>query len=283
MKVLVSAGTFHFLKGGRKYSETAYALLKGGCKASCTFCSQPVVYSTDKTLLSRVKWYEVDLEEVAGKLSEFKRFCLQTVVKDGFEEESVRVLSAVKTPGKSVTTVPVGLETLKRFKEVGVDYLGSGVDTVPSMFGRVRKPFSFEEYFNFLLRAREVFGEWRVVAHLIYGLGESDREFAEVMEAFIRERVNVALFAFTPVKGTPMESRSPPSLRKYRLIQRLRLALLHGKRVNEVAVFDGDELVDVKFDLPGSQFTSGCPHCDRPYYNEHPLGYQYNLPYTVRA
>ncbi|MGC9106106.1 MAG: radical SAM protein [Thermoprotei archaeon] len=280
--MLLSAGTYRFLRTGRKFSETAYALMAGGCKASCSFCSQPLSFAADKSYLSRVRWFPVELESVAERLTGFRRFCLQTVVKDGFEEETVRIVRAVRGVPKSVTIVPVSVETLLELKEEGVDYLGSGVDTVPRLFRAVNKPFDFWEYFQFLVKAREVLGPWRAVAHLIYGLGETDREFAETMELFLRNGVSVALFAFTPVKGTPLEGRPRPNLRKYRMMQALRLALMRGRRLHEVAEFDGEELVAVREFPQGHYFTSGCPHCDRPYYNEDPLGPQYNLPYTVR-
>jgi biotin synthase len=280
--ILLSAGTYYFLRTGRKFSETAYALMAGGCKASCSFCSQPRSFPTDKSYLSRVKWFPVELESVTERLTNFKRFCLQTVVKDGYEEEAVKIVRAVKGVPKSVTIVPVSVGTLLELKKEGVDYLGSGVDTVPRLFKAVNKPFDFWEYFQFLVKAKGVLGPWRAVAHLIYGLGETDKEFAETMELFLRNEVSVALFAFTPVKGTPMEDKPRPELRKYRMMQALRLALMKGKRLNEVAEFDGEELVAVKEVQEGHYFTSGCPHCDRPYYNEDPLGPQYNLPYTVR-
>jgi biotin synthase len=280
--VLLSAGTYFYLRGGRKYSEMAYALMAGGCKAGCLFCSQPLVFKTDKNYLSRVRWYPVRLEEVAGRLREFRRFCLQTVLKDGFEEETLEIVRAVMGVPKSVTTVPVSSGVLAELKKEGVDYVGSGVDTVPRLFKTIGKPFSFEEYFNFLVKVRDLLGRWRAVAHLIYGLGESDREFAETMELFIRSGIAVALFAFTPVKGTPMEGRSPPDLRKYRMIQALRQELMSGRSLKEAAEFNGDELVRVRPSRPWAFLTSGCPHCDRPYYNEHPLGPQYNLPYTVK-
>ena len=96
MEVLLSAGTYYAITKGTYYSQTAYALMKGGCVNQCKFCSQPLSNNADKSYLSRVKWYSVSLEAVKDKLSTFKRFCLQTVVKPGFEDEVVKIVSEVQ-------------------------------------------------------------------------------------------------------------------------------------------------------------------------------------------
>ncbi|MCI2413650.1 MAG: radical SAM protein [Candidatus Aramenus sp.] len=260
MELLVSAGTFFFLKKGIKYSDTAYALQAGGCKARCAFCTQSSVSRADKAYLSRVKWYPVKLEDVKDKLSSFKRFCLQTVLKDGFEEEALNILRQVNIR-KSVTIAPVDERYLWEMKEVGVDYLGVGMDTTRGNWEKVGKPYSFERYLEFVKRAVEVFGRGKVYVHLVFGLGEDKGEFVELMKELFSLGAEVALFAFTPVKGTPMEDHPRPSLEEYREVQRIRFALSTGATPNEKAYF-----------------TSGCPSCDRPFYNEDPREKPYNVP-----
>ncbi|MEM1620329.1 MAG: radical SAM protein [Metallosphaera sp.] len=264
MEVLLSAGTYYAITKGTYYSQTAYALMKGGCVNQCKFCSQPLSNNADKSYLSRVKWYSVSLEAVKDKLSTFKRFCLQTVVKPGFEDEVVKIVSEVQTR-KSVTTVPISTEYLKLLKERGVDYLGVGMDTTEGNWENVAKPGKFSDYLDFVKRAIQVFGKGKVYVHLVYGLGEREDEFVELMKHLYSLGAEVALFAFTPVKGTPMESRPPPRLEDYRRIQRIRFSLSHG--------FDGGDL---------SCLTSGCPSCDRPFYNEDPRGKLYNIPIMVK-
>ncbi|BCS93997.1 radical SAM protein [Metallosphaera javensis (ex Sakai et al. 2022)] len=264
MEVLLSAGTYYAIKKGIRYSETAYALMKGGCTNQCRFCSQSLHNNADKNYLSRVKWYNVSLDEVKDMLSTFKRFCLQTVVKPGFQEETLKIVSEIKTR-KSVTTVPISTEHLKLLKEKGVDYLGVGMDTTEGNWENAGKPGKFSDYLDFVRRSLEVIGKGRVFVHLVYGLGENEEEFISLMKELYSMGAEVALFAFTPVKGTPMESRSSPRLEDYRRIQRIRFSLSHG--------FDGGNL---------SYLTSGCPSCDRPFYNEDPRGKLYNVPIMVR-
>lgn len=260
MEILLSAGTFFFIKKGLKYSNTAYALQTGGCEGKCAFCTQSSISKSDKTYLSRVKWYLVNVEEIADKLSYFKRFCLQTVIKKNFENEVIEIIKYIKIP-KSVTITPVSNEVLKNMRKLGVDYLGIGLDTVESLWDKIGKPYTFQTYIEFIRNAVEVFGKKKVYVHLVFGLGEKKEEFVSLMEKIYSLGAEVALFAFTPVKGTPMENSPRPSLQEYREIQKIRFKLSTNGNPNEKAYI-----------------TSGCPNCDRPFYNEDPREKMYNIP-----
>ncbi|WP_252896688.1 radical SAM protein [Metallosphaera hakonensis] len=238
--------------------------MKGGCVNHCKFCSQSLSNSADKSFLSRVKWYSVDIDEVKESLSIFKRFCLQTVVKPNFEEEMVEIISKISSK-KSVTTTPISSDYLRILKEKGVDYLGVGLDTTEGNWDNAGKPGKFSDYMRFIEEAINVFGRGKVYVHLVYGLGEKEEEFVSLMRTLHFMGAEVALFAFTPVKGTPMSNKNPPKLEDYRRIQRLRFKIYHG--------VDGGEF---------SYLTSGCPSCDRPFYNEDPKGLMYNVPLMVR-
>ncbi|MUN29646.1 radical SAM protein [Sulfuracidifex metallicus] len=266
MKLLFSSGTFFFITGkARKYSNTAYALQDGGCQGKCAFCSQSTLSSAPKNFLSRVKWYSANLEDFSDIISSnFMRFCLQTVYKPNFDEEALEIMKTVKTRGKSITTVPV--DELKRFLNVGVDYLGVGLDTTESMFPKVGKPFSFSTYMDFIREGVKIFGKGKVFVHLVFGLGESLDEFLNLMQEIYNIGAEVALFAFTPVKGTPMENNSPPSLHQYRLVQTVRYYLSRGIPLSKL-------MRNGELTLPSDSthyLTSGCPTCDRPFYNESP-------------
>lgn len=263
MKLLLSAGTYYYVIKGIKISDTAYALQYGGCKGTCKFCSQSSINMSDKSYLSRVKWYFVDFDEnLANKLSNFSRFCLQTVIKDGFEEEVINILSKAKNKHKSVTITPIDVSYLYKFKELGVDYLGVGLDTVERLWETVGKPYTFGDYIEFIKKAVGIFGKGHVYAHLIVGLGETDEELISLMKLLKEIGSNVALFAFTPIKGTPFENLERPSLERYRYIQRVRYSIFDGKSLDSKLVY----------------VTSGCPSCDRPYYNEDPRDKLYNIP-----
>ncbi len=276
--LLFSSGTFFFLKGkvNHTYSGTAYALQGGGCTAGCAFCTQSR-FSSNKDMLSRVKWYPMDLEDAKGRIGAFKRFCLQTVFRPGFREEALQVMSEVNTRGKSLTTVPV--DGLEDFARAGVDYLGVGLDTTEEMFQRIGKPFPFSRYMEFIDEAVHVFGRRKVFVHLVFGLGERKEDFLSLMERIYSMGAEVALFAFTPVRGTPMQDRSSPPIQDYRMVQTVRYYLSRGYPLSSI-IKDGRLLLPSK----GYHFnTSGCPTCDRPFYNESPTDKElYNIPKVVR-
>ena len=97
-----------------------------------------------------------------------------------------------------------------------------------------------------------------------------------------------ALFAFTPISGTALGNNVQPPIQKYRRIQIARHLIVHGiagyedMRFDEegcISDFSVDEQTLLQIIQMGEPFpTSGCPHCNRPYYNEKPSGPIYNYP-----
>jgi biotin synthase-related radical SAM superfamily protein len=86
-----------------------------------------------------------------------------------------------------------------------------------------------------------------------------------------------------------MEFSAPPALLHYRRIQLARHLITQGKTRCENMLFDNNERIvdfgvskDALYQtiMAGVPFvTSGCPHCNRPYYNEKPSGPLYNYPF----
>ena len=263
---------------------------RSGCAASCAFCPQSRVSKSDKRLLSRIPWPPVELKRIAESLSSkprlLSRVCVQTVVKEGFEEELLEIVEILKSAGSdiplSVATTPVEKELLRELKNLGVERLGVGLDAAsPRVLESVGKPHSWSEYLDFVRGALEVFGRGRVHVHLIFGLGESELEFVETMARLYEMGSEVALFAFTPVKGTPMESVPPPDLESYRKIQLVRYLLSRGIGPREFLRVKGTRIYLRRgpwLERALEAFlTSGCPGCNRPFYNETPR-VLYNYP-----
>jgi biotin synthase len=130
-----------------------------------------------------------------------------------------------------------------------------------------------------------------VAVHLVVGLGETEREMAERIEWAHRAGVSVSLFSFTPVRGTALAHRRPPPLAVYRRMQAARWLIVNGGTGLDELAFDKDgRLTSLGFLTTepsgcaalladGTAFcTSGCPGCNRPFYNERPGGPMYNYP-----
>ncbi len=291
MLVRVSLGTLAALGMARIRMDaaptTAYLLQYSptGCMARCAFCPQSAAVRGSKDYVSRVPWPPVELDRLVEALSGrrvFRRICMQSVLKPGFAQEILELLRRLQPLGipVSLSINPVGVELLKGLSRLS-DYLGVGLDAAtPKVFRLTGKPYSWETYWWFLERGVEVYGERHVYVHLVAGMGESEWEMAETMERVYRAGGEVALFAHTPIRGSPLSSRPDPCY--YRRLQALRHLLSKGYRLREVAYPRGGRIVfrDRYLDEVGAEamLTSGCPWCNRPYYNEGPRGPLYNYP-----
>lgn len=240
--------------------RTAYLLQysNNGCMGSCSFCAQSMHNSAEKDRLSRITWPPVELGSIVDRLHIFDRICLQTIIKPGFEEEILSILDELSNCGKSISlaTTPVPTYFLKKVMEKRVDFLGIGLDaSSENVFKLVRKPFSWDTYMKFIEDSVNIFGKGRVYIHLIYGIGEKIEDMMRIMKKLKSMGAEIALFSFTP-----SEDGKFPDVHGYRIIQIYR-HLLSG----------GNELKD-------AFLTSGCPGCNRPFYNERPGGPIYNYP-----
>ncbi|NJE05277.1 radical SAM protein [Thermococcus sp. M36] len=274
---------------------TAYLMTywPGHCRNNCAFCVQARESRADLEKLSRVTWPAFELDEVVESLPAggFARVCLQTVDYPGLVDDTVEILSRLQPLGMpvSVSITPVGRDVLEEFRHLGVDYIGVGLDVASKRLYPVVKDsmYSWDDMWRFTEDVIEVFGEGKALVHLIIGLGETDRELVEAIEAAYSMGAWVSLFAFTPVRGTRLENAKPPSLERYRRIQIAHYLIKEGIMGADGFEFDSngslvgfgmskEELASL---LPPEIFsTHGCPGCNRPYYNERPRKEPYNFP-----
>lgn len=296
MKIRVSLGTLIALgaEKGRmeEYPGLAYVMQysKDGCLGTCTFCVQSRLADSSKDFLSRVIWPVRELDEVAILLKDsgLVRVCLQTVMKPGFVEEAhtiVKTFHEVSKKPVSLSITPVPRKELERFREEGVDYLGVGLDAASERIARaVRKPYSWKIYWSFIEDGIEVFGKGRVVTHLIVGLGETYGDLLNTVQRLRDIGSDVSLFAFTPVRGTPLEGSARPDVRYYRFAQLATYIIMKGYdwrefvvEVNGVPYIKSEFINDVE-SVIHTVLTRGCPGCNRPFYNEPPGREPYNFP-----
>jgi biotin synthase len=148
--------------------------------------------------------------------------------------------------------------------------------------------YSWENQFRQLNEAIRVFGKGNVSTHVIIGFGETEKEAAQIIQRCVDMSVLPALFAFTPVRGTALETNPPPMFESYRRVQLARHLIVKGAARYEDMQFDYEGKI-ICFGLAnealnpiiegGAPFlTSGCPDCNRPFYNEKPSGPIYNYP-----
>jgi len=275
---------------------TAYALLGETCMGACRFCTQARRSDADRHLLSRVIWPEFEMPAVLESLSAddgVRRVCIQTLLYPDLLPDllaTVEQLKAASDAPLSVCMNPVDKEWLVALKDAGAERVGVGLDcATEALFNAMKPGFSWHRYMQFVDDTIEVFGVGSV--HLIAGLGETDAELVGAFQTFHDKGCTIALFAFTPVRGTQLDV-APPPLERYRALQLARYLIVHDQARVEAMAFDGGRLASINVDPAvldralesGTSFrTSGCPHCNRPMYNERPGGARYNHPAPLTA
>ncbi len=292
--IRVSLGTLEALGLAPRISKypvgVAYLLMDAErCWGTCKYCPLSRVSKSPKGMLSRVFWPSRPTEEVieALKKTPIRRVCLQTVIKRGYFEEALALTQAFKSTGKevSVSIMPLQKKGLEELADAGADYIGVGVDAASErVAAEVGRPGPWLAYWAFIADITEVLGEGRAIAHIIVGLGET---FEELVAAFLKVRElggRISLFAYTPVKGTPLaEVRGPPPVTYYRLAQLTAYLIEDGHHPDEFLFLDErgwgirEEYVTKEM-MAKAVLTRGCPGCNRPFYNERPGQEPFNFP-----
>ncbi len=283
---------------------TAYLLTyrPGKCTANCAFCPQAKSSNGRADMLSRVIWPVFNLKDVvdgvknAFEAGRIRRVCIQALnyprVQDDLLFISRLIHSASNVP-ISISCQPLKYEEMVKLREAGVERVSIALDAATEeIFSKVKGeliagPYKWNHHLNALRKAVEVFGRGKVTTHLIVGLGESEREMVSMIQKCVDMGVYPSLFAFTPIPGTKMANHPRPPIPKYRRLQIAHYLITHGIKRYEDMKFKNDQIVD--FGIPAEKLeqivssgkpfmTSGCPGCNRPYYNESPKGPIYNYP-----
>jgi biotin synthase-related radical SAM superfamily protein len=278
---------------------TAYLMLGDRCVMNCAFCAQARDSKSNGKYLSRVTWPEFPLSKVCVRLKRaerqelVQRCCIQvTAGKDAYQE-ALRVIRRIRRSvflPLNVSILPANVGQVVELIEAGADGIGFGLDAVCERVFREVKGPHWDHMLSIVQSTADRFPGIASV-HLIVGLGETERETVERM-LWVRDLgLNIGLFAFTPVQGTALAEMPAPPLSQYRRMQAARwLILNHGARITNFSFnhFGGlsrvnlvgwrDALAD------GEAFrTSGCPACNRPFYNERPGGTIYNYARPLTA
>lgn len=272
------------------------------CVANCAFCPQARTSRSKADMLSRVAWPVFQTGDVIVRVRKafeegrIKRVCIQALNYPTVMED---VLSLVKGI-RSLSNVPVSLscqplkkKEMVKLAQIGVNRVSIALDApTKGIFEKVkgaqnRSPYIWETHLEALKQAVEIFGRGSVSTHLIVGLGESEEDLASIIQWCVDNGIYPSLFAFTPISGTMMEDHPKPSPSVYRRVQLAQylitrymaryenMAFREGRLVNfGIARKDMKKIIET-----GEPFrTSGCPGCNRPYYNERPGGLIYNYP-----
>ena len=278
-----------------------------GCRANCAYCGLARHREAERDFADRnfirVDWPAVPLERTIeivardGSAGPFHRMCISMITHPRSDDDTVSVLKSW-TARIDPSTIPVSIlsnpttmsrEDVKRLRDLGADIFTVALDAAtPLIFDRTRgrgvqSPHSWKKYWEILMDARDIFGPQKFGAHIIIGMGETEREALELVQQLVDLGGHSHMFCFFPEKGSLMDHLPATPRDQWRRVQLARYLIdYRGVRVEQMR-FDGEGRV-VDYGVPerdlnevidaGVAFrTSGCPGkfaddgsaCDRPY------------------
>ncbi len=292
-----------------------------GCRSDCSYCglarTRPGEYA-DKSFI-RVEWPLVETDELVARMARYEdkltRLCISMVTHgrafpDTFDITE-RIRARVATPLSILVAPPtLNRDRLERFKELGVDMIGIGLDAVTEdLFRRHRTAvpsgggLSWDQYWAVVDDARDLFGPWKVNCHTLVGLGETDREAIGLFIELCDRQVFPYLFCFNPEPDSRLADVPKTPITRWRRIQLAKhLVETEGFRWDHFTFDDSDALVAIRDEeahedaaVPravdgGLPFmTDGCPGphgepgCTRPYGSYRPSEAVRDYPWAPTA
>ncbi len=272
-----------------------------GCRSDCAYCglarTRPGDYE-DKSFI-RVEWPLVETDELVNRMAavddRLTRLCISMVTSpyafDDTCDITKRIVSKVKTPLSILVAPPtLNRRKLERFKELGVDMIGIGLDAVTEQLFRSLRTdvpaggagLSWQKYWQVVDDAREIFGPWKVNCHTVVGLGESDHDLVDIFIRLVENQIFPYLFCFNPEPDSRMGQVPKASITRWRRIQLAKhLIEVEGFRYDDFRFDDEGNLTGIRaarsevivnaaneglaFMTNGCPGENGEPGCTRPY------------------
>ncbi len=278
-----------------------------GCRANCAYCGLARHREAERDYADRnfirVDWPAVPLETTIdivarqGEKTPFHRMCISMITHPKSDADTVTVLEKW-TARIDPSAIPVSIlsnpttmarEDVKRLKDLGADIFTVALDAAtPEIFERTRgkgvqSMHSWQKYWQILMDARDIFGPQKFGAHIIVGMGESERDVLHLVQQLVDLGGHSHMFCFFPEKGSLMDHLPATDRGQWRRVQLARYLIdYRGGRVEKMRFDESGRVVD--YGIADSELetivgegvafrTSGCPGkfaddvsaCDRPY------------------
>jgi len=278
-----------------------------GCRANCAYCGLARHREAERDYADRnfirVDWPAVPLEQTIdivakqGDKSPFHRMCISMITHPRSDDDTRAVLKRwtdridPKAIPVSILSNPTTMtrDDVKRLKDLGADIFTVALDAAtPEIFDRTRgkgvqSPHSWAKYWEILMDARDVFGAQKFGAHIIVGMGETERDVIELVQKLVDLGGHSHMFCFFPEKGSLMDHLPATDRGQWRRVQLARYLIDYkGVRAENMRFDEHGRVSDFGLNeealedvvTKGVAFrTSGCPGkfaedisaCDRPY------------------
>jgi biotin synthase len=280
-----------------------------GCRANCAYCGlarhrEEARDYADRNFI-RVDWPTARYDDVIARVKagsdkgQFQRMCISMITHPNSNADTFVLLGKwmreVPQVPVSILSNPTTLDQadLVRMQQMGADIFTVALDAVtPAIFERTRgkgvdSPHKYAHYWQAIEWAAAVFGPEKFGAHLICGMGETEREILDVAQQIRDMGGHNHMFAFFPERGSLMEDWPAVERGQWRRVQLARFIIDYaGGHLRDMR-FDDEGRV-IGFGVPkqkleeivnsGKPFrTSGCPGkdddvsaCNRPYGDSSP-------------
>ncbi|BAU49539.1 radical SAM protein [Sulfurifustis variabilis] len=293
-----------------------------GCRANCAYCGlarhrEESRDYADRNFI-RVDWPTARYEEILERVkngddrAQFQRMCISMITHPSSDADTFVLLEKWV---REVPHIPVsilsnpttlGYDDLVRLRDMGAEIFTVALDAVtPAIFDRTRgkgvdSPHKWDTYWRALEWAAEIFGPEKFGAHLICGMGETEREILEVAQRIKDMGGHNHMFAFYPERGSLMEDWEAVPRDQWRRVQLGRFIIDYADGHADRMRFDDTGRV-IDFGVPDAELetlirsgkpfqTSGCPGrddeevsaCNRPYGDSTPSDMR-SFPFALAA
>ena len=292
-----------FYRNAKLHCVNLLLTYRSGCAARCAYCglsdSRSGQYA-EKSFI-RVAWPTYCTDDIVDRIAErrqrVKRICISQITN----KRSIRDTLTICAKLRASFDIPVSLlisptivsrQDLLDFKAVGADKIGVAIDlATPELFDRYRGkgvggPHQWNVYEERLAEAIDIFGTRNAGSHFVVGMGETERQMAEIIQKIQDMGGWTHLFSFYPEPGSQMYDHPMPAMDHYRRIQLARHLIDNDLSRAERFGYDDTEKI-VHFGVAGEILeeaissgepfrTSGCPGydgqvaCNRPFANSRP-------------
>jgi len=278
-----------------------------GCRANCAYCGLARHREADRDYADRnfirVDWPAVPMSEVMEIVakdpatSPFHRMCISMITHPRSEGDTFTILKQW-TDRIDPEDIPVSIlsnpttmtrDDVQKMHDLGADIFTVALDAAtPEVFDRTRgkgvqSPHKWSKYWEILQDARDIFGAGKFGAHIIAGMGETERDVLQLVQSLVDIGGHSHMFCFFPEKGSLMDHLPATPRDQWRRVQLARYLIdYRDVRVDHMRFDDRGRVWD--YGIPDAELatiidegvafrTSGCPGkvredisaCDRPY------------------
>lgn len=283
-----------------------------GCSANCAYCGlakkRPGSYA-EKSFI-HVEWPIYSMDEIIDAINQappyVTRTCISMITNGKCRAHTIdmtRRLTRDTAIPVSILISPtiLGKADLLEMKDCGADKIGVAIDlATPELFDTYRGtvvsgPHRWRKYWQIAEEAVEVFGPGNVGAHLMVGMGETEREMISLIDRLWRMGIVSHLFSFFAEEGSRLAHMPQPPWSAYLRIQLARYLIEEGLSRYSDTGFDATgrvmdfglspQKIDDIISLGAPFMTTGClgadgrVACNRPFGNCLPDVRQWNYPY----